>query len=277
VAPWLQLLLQPAFCAASQGGGASSVIDLSSPTNADINEDAGAAAAYRTTAKNPLVAMEADNDDIDDDAEAGAAAYWTTAMNPLVAMEAMAREDGDDNNGEFSDAVERSAVAHRLKRNTSSKDLLFTPQQLKNILKSLIENRTELLEFAVRADSHRPSSAVQLSLPVKLHKKKQLKESMADRIAEIYFIWREVARCPQVSNSLPHMHTKLGTVLEDFTLSLVRVHTFCRAELEEERNTMKALKCKKISGELLFCISILLFIHDICCLHLFVSSSLPRH
>ncbi len=63
-------------------------------------------------------------------------------MNPLVAMEAMAREDGDDNNGEFSDAVERSAVAHHLMRNTSSNDLSFTPQhqQLKNILKSLIEN-----------------------------------------------------------------------------------------------------------------------------------------
>jgi len=72
----------PAFCATSQGGGARSVIDLSSPlidlsspANADIDEDAGAAAAYRTTAKNPLVAMEADNDDIDDDAEAGAASY----------------------------------------------------------------------------------------------------------------------------------------------------------------------------------------------------------
>ena len=237
----------PAFCATSQGGGARSVIDLSSPANADIDEDAGAAAAYQTTAKNPLVAMEADNANIDEDADAGAAAaYWTTAMNPLVAMEAMAREDGDDNNGEFSDAVERSAVAHRLKRNTSSKDLLFTPQQLKNILKSLIENRTELLEFAVRADSHRPSSAVQLApqlvaaLPV-LHKKKQQKESMADRITEIYFIWREVARCPQVPNSLPHVRTKLMTVLEDFTLSLVRVHTFCRAELEEERNTTKVL------------------------------------
>ena len=167
----------PAFCATSQGGGARSVIDLSSPANADNDEDAGEAAAYdRTTAKNPLVAMEADNDDIDDDAEAGAAAYWTTAMNPLVAMEAMAREDGDDNNGEFSDAVERSAVAHRLKRNTSSKDLSFTPQQLENILKSLIENRTKLLEFAVRADSHRLSSAVQFApqlvaaLPVKLPK-----------------------------------------------------------------------------------------------------------
>ena len=81
----------PAFCAVSQGGGASSVIDLSSPTNADIDEDAGAAAAYRTTAKNPLVAMEADNHaNIDEDAGGAAAAYWTTAMNPLVAMEAMA-------------------------------------------------------------------------------------------------------------------------------------------------------------------------------------------
>jgi hypothetical protein len=77
-------------------------------------------------------------------------------------MEAMAQEDGDDNNGEFSDAVERSAVAHRLMRNTSSKDLSFTPQhqQLNNILKSLIENRIELLQFAIRADSHRPPSAV---------------------------------------------------------------------------------------------------------------------
>ena len=230
------------------GGGASSVIDLSSPADADIDEDAGAAAAYRT----------ADNADIYEDAGA-AAAYWTTAMNPLVAMEAMAREDGgDDNSGDFSDAVERSAVAHHLKRNTSSRDLSFTPQQLENILKSLIENRIELLEFAVRADSHRPPSAVQLApqlvaaLPVKLHKKQQLKESMADRIAEIYFIWREVARCPQVSNSLPHVRTTLGTVLEGFTLSLVRVHTFCRAELEEERNTTKALKCEKISGELIF-------------------------
>ena len=57
---------------------------------------------------------------------------------------------------------------------------------------------------------------------------------------------------PQEKNSVPHVRTKLGTVLEDFTLSLVRVHTFCRAELEEERNTTKALKCEKISGELFF-------------------------
>ena len=59
--------------------------------------------------------MEADNHANIDEEDAGgaAAAYWATAMNPLVAMEAMAREDGDDNNGEFSDAVERSAVAHR--------------------------------------------------------------------------------------------------------------------------------------------------------------------
>jgi hypothetical protein len=55
-------------------------------------------------------------------------------------------------------------------------------------------------------------------------------------------IWREVARCPQVSNCLPHVRTKLGTVLEDFTLSLVCVHTFCKAELEEEQNTMNGHK-----------------------------------
>jgi hypothetical protein len=30
---------------------------------------------------------------------------------------------------------------------------------------------------------------------------------MVDRLADIYFIWREVARCPQVLNSLPHVRT----------------------------------------------------------------------
>ncbi len=126
---------------------------------------------------------------------------------------------------------------------------------------SLIENRHELLEFAIHADSHRPSRAVQLApqlgeaLPLKLPKKlKNSKEGMADMLADIYFIWREVARCPQVSTSLPHVRTKLGSALEDFTLSLVRVHTFCRAELEVERNTAKALRSKKITGEFfLFC------------------------
>jgi hypothetical protein len=222
-------VVPPAFCTTSQGGGASSVIDLSSPTNVDTNEDAGAAAAY-----------------------------WTLAKNPLMAMEAMAQEDGDDNDGEFSDGLEKSAITHCMKRIMSARDLSFTPQQLKNLLKLLIENRCELLKFAVRADSHRLSSAIQLApqleeaLPVKLAKKLKCKELMADRLAKIYFIWREVARCPKVSNSLPHVRTKLGTVLEDFTLSLVHVHTFCKAELEEEQNTMTALWCKKISVELFF-------------------------
>ena len=236
-------VLPAAFSTASQGGaGSSSVIDLRSPTNADTDED---------------------------DAVAAASLYWATTRNPLLAMEAIAREDGEDNDGEFSDALLQSAIAHRLKRNTSSKDLSFTPQQLEDLLGSLIENRRELLEFAARADSHRPSRAVQLApklgeaLPVKLPKKlKNSKEGMADRLAEIYFIWREVARCHQVSTSLPHVHTKLGSALEDFTLSLVRVHTFCRAELEVERNTAKALRSENITGELfLFC-----FNHSFACM-----------
>jgi hypothetical protein len=74
-------------------------------------------------------------------------------------MEAIAQEDGEDNNrednnGEFSDALVKSAIAHCLKRNTSLRDLLFTPQQLEDLLKLLTENRSYLLGFAVRADSH---------------------------------------------------------------------------------------------------------------------------
>jgi hypothetical protein len=183
------------------------------------------------------------------------------ALNPLLAMEAIAQEDREDNNGEFLEALVKSAIAHRLKRNTSSRDLSLTPQKLEDLLKLLIENQRKLLEFVIHADSHRPSRAVQLApqlgeaLPVKLAKKLKYKEVLADRLAAIYFIWREVARCPQVSISLPHVCTKLGSALEDFTLSLVHVHTFCKAELEEERNTTKALRSEKIDGELFFALA----------------------
>ncbi len=52
-----------------------SVIDLSSSANAKASEDT-------------------------------AVLFWTTARNPLVAMEAMALEDGeDDSNGEFLNAL----------------------------------------------------------------------------------------------------------------------------------------------------------------------------
>jgi hypothetical protein len=44
-------------------------------------------------------------------------------------------------------------------------------------------------------------------------------------------------------------HTKLGSTLLEFTMVLVPVHTFCKAELEEERNTRKTLKSEKKSGE----------------------------
>jgi hypothetical protein len=111
-------------------------------------------------------------------------------------MEVIAQEDREDNNGEFLEALVKSAIAHRLKRNTSLRDLSFTPQQLKDLLKLLIENQRELLEFAIRADSHRHSRAVQLApqlgeaLLVKLAKKLKYKEMLADRLAAIYFIWR---------------------------------------------------------------------------------------
>ena len=225
-----------------------------------------------SAAANSVIDLQGEVDTDEEDDDAVASSYWTTARNPLLAMEAIAREqNGEDNDGgKLSDALVKSAIAHRLKRNTSSRDLSFTPQQLEDLLDSLTENRRELLEFAIRADSHRPSNAVQLAsqlgeaIPVKFSKKLKKKEGMADRLAEIYFIWREVARCPQVTNSLPHVRTKLGSALEGFTLSLVRVHTICMAELEMERNTAKALRSEKISGKFF---SVLAF----CFNHLFVT------
>jgi hypothetical protein len=52
-----------------------------------------------------------------------------------------------------------------------------------------------------------------------------------------------------VASTLPHDRTKLGSVLLEFTMALVQIHTFCKAELEEERNTRKALKSEQISDE----------------------------
>jgi hypothetical protein len=72
---------------------------------------------------------------------------------------------------------------------------------------------------------------------------------MADSLVEIYFLWKDIARCPNVASTLPHDRTKLGSALLEFTMAFVRVYTFCKAELEEERNTRKALKSEQISGE----------------------------
>jgi hypothetical protein len=129
-------------------------------------------------------------------------------------------------------AVIKSAMAHRLKRNASSKDLSFMPDQLANMLQALIENRHAIIEFAICADSHQPSRAGPLAsslmeaLPIKLCKKMKYEEPMVDALADIYFLWREVACCPQGTNSLPHVCTKLGKALYNFTLSIACIHTF---------------------------------------------------
>jgi hypothetical protein len=91
------------------------------------------------------------------------------------------------------------------------------------------------------------------AIPDKFVKKLKYKEVMADRPHDIYFICQEVTCCPQVSVSLPPVCKKLGTALRNFTLSLVCVLPFCKAELEVERNTTKAYLVS------IFCISILLF------------------
>jgi len=72
---------------------------------------------------------------------------------------------------------------------------------------------------------------------------------MADSLKEIYILRKEIARCPDVASALPHERTKLGSALSNFTVALLRVHTFCKAELELERSTRKALKSEQISGE----------------------------
>ncbi len=189
---------------------------------------------------------------------------WPTTRNPLLAMEALVREDGAGKDSNLYDTDVKNAFAHRLKKNASSKDLLFTIKQLASMMQALVDNRHRILEFAICADNHRPSCAnpclapqLEEALPVKLCKKTvKYKESMADTLADVYFLWRGVACCPQVMKSLPHECTHFGKALYSFTLALVCMHTFCIAELEEEHNTTKALKSEKISGEEYSCVMI---------------------
>ncbi len=114
-------------------------------------------------------------------------------MNPVFALAAMDRESANDDEEIFQDVVIKSAIAHHLKRNVSSRDLSFTPIQLTNMLQALIDNHREIIQFAVLCNSNRPSCAdpiaprLEQALPDKLSKRKTLKENMADSLPEIYF------------------------------------------------------------------------------------------
>jgi hypothetical protein len=188
--------------------------------------------------------------DHDTDEDEGGFGHRDFTMNPELAMAAMGQEDMV-----FEDVLMKSAIAHRLKKNTSSRDLSFTITELLNMLQALIDNRDEIIALAVLSDRSLPSHVerfaprLEQALPAKLSKRRSCKEPMADSLAEIYFLWKDIARCPDVALALPHERTKLGSALSDFTVALVRVHTFCKAELEAERSTRKALKSEQISGE----------------------------
>ncbi len=124
-----------------------------------------------------------------------ALAVWTTTRNPLLAMEASTQdqEDGSGRDGFISDNVIKHEVVQHLKRNSSSKDLLFTTKQLAITMQALIKNCNDILLFAKCMDDHRTSPAklllvpqLQEALPAKLCPKTvKNKESMADALADV--------------------------------------------------------------------------------------------
>ncbi len=213
-----------AGAAVSSGGGSRLLVDLYS-SGPNTNEDAG---------------------------EFGCRNF---IMNPELAMAAMDKENNDGNEQVFQDVLMKTAITHRLKRQSSSRDLSFTIIELTNMIQSLIDNCCEIIEFTVLFDRGHPSHTkpfapcLEQALLAKLSKKKVLKEEMADTLAEIYFLWKDIAHCPDMASTLPHERTKLGSALSEFTVALVRVHPFCKAELEAERNTRNTLNCERISGE----------------------------
>ena len=213
-----------AGAAISSGGGSSLLVDLYS-SGPDTNEDAGDFGCRNII------------------------------LNPELAMAAMDQVNDANDEQVFQDVLMKTAIAHRLKRQSSSRDLSFTIIELTNMIQALIDTRREIIEFAVLFDHSRPSHTnpfaprLEQALPAKFSKRQAYKEAMVDTLTEIYFLWKDIARCPDVASTLPHERTKLGSALSEFTVALVQVHTFCKAELEAERNTRKALNSERISGE----------------------------
>ena len=78
-------------------------------------------------------------------------------MNPELAMAAMDQENDANDEQVFQDVLMKTAIAHRLKRQSSSRDLSFTIIELTNIIQALIDNRREIIEFAVLFDHSHPS------------------------------------------------------------------------------------------------------------------------
>jgi hypothetical protein len=115
------------------------------------------------------------------------------------------------------------------------KDLLFTPDQLANMLQALIENCHAIIEFAICADSHQLSCARPLTsclmeiLPVKLCKKMKYKEPMADALADIYFFCGERFLLPPSDKVFAiHMHKTWQS-----SLQLHLVHCTCTHFLQD--------------------------------------------
>ncbi len=123
-------------------------------------------------------------------------------MNPELAMVAMNQENNDNNEQVFQDVLMKTAIAHRLKRNISSKDLSFTIIELTNMIQVLIDNCCEIIEFAVLFDCSRPSHTkpfaprLEQALPVKLSKRKAFKEAMADSLVEIFVCGKTLPAVP---------------------------------------------------------------------------------
>jgi hypothetical protein len=135
------------------------------------------------------------------DKDTGELSRRNSTMNPAFALAAMGQESADDDEEVFQDIVIKSAIAHRLKRNASSRDLSFSPIQLTNMLQALVDNRCEIIQFAVLCESNRPSRAVPIAprleqaLPDKLSKRKALKKNMAYSLAEFFLVERLCPLC----------------------------------------------------------------------------------
>ncbi len=88
-----------------------------------------------------------------------ASGVWSTTRNPLLAIEALVQEDGAGKDSDLSDTNVKNAITQLLKKNASSKDLVFTTKQLASMMQALVDNCRGILEFAICTDNHQPSRA----------------------------------------------------------------------------------------------------------------------
>ena len=153
---------------------------------------------------------------------------------------------------ELEQVVITSAIAHRLKKNASAGDLCFSVEELLGWMEDLVTNRLAIVALAMQADVLLPpgggtfAARMSEAIPEKLSKRNKTKNSLSDRLAEVYSLYTALARIVK-KTPLPRSH--VGKALSNLVTNIARVHVLCAKELQEDQEKKSYMQSVKLSGK----------------------------